>query len=113
MKECIFCQIIDHKIPAKIRYEDEEIIAFDDIKPKAPIHILIVPKDHIESLTQARESDLKILGKLMLTAKKIAQKLKILNQGFKIIINTGKGGGQIVPHLHLHLLGGRTIKWEV
>ncbi len=109
-KECIFCQIAQHKIPAKIRYEDENIIAFDDINPKAKIHILIVPKKHISSVNEASQKDEKLLGKLILVAQKIAKKVGIENSGYKLIINTGKHGGQIIPHLHLHLLGGEPLK---
>lgn len=109
-KECVFCQIVAKKLPAKIRYEDEEVIAFDDINPKAKIHILIVPKEHIVSLAEAEEKHQSLLGKLLWVAKKLAEELKINRSGYKIVINTGKDGGQIIPHLHLHLLGGEKVR---
>ncbi|MCD6194920.1 HIT domain-containing protein [bacterium] len=107
MKECIFCQIGKHKIPAKIRYEDKEIIAFDDINPKAKIHILVVPKKHVASLN---ESDIELIKKLFAAIKTIVKKTNIADSGFKIVINTGKDGGQIIPHLHLHILGEEKVK---
>ncbi|MCD6422069.1 histidine triad nucleotide-binding protein [bacterium] len=109
-KECVFCQIVAKKLPAKIRYEDEEVIAFDDINPKAKIHILIVPKEHIASIAEAEEKHQTLLGKLLWVAKKLAEELKINRSGYKIVINTGKDGGQIIPHLHLHLLGGEKVR---
>jgi histidine triad (HIT) family protein len=106
MPECVFCQIIKRKARAKIEYEDEEVIAFWDIKPAAPIHILIVPKKHIESINEIKKEDQSLIGKLVFVAKKLAQKKEIEKSGFRLIINTGPWSGQIVPHLHVHLLGG-------
>jgi len=107
---CLFCQIIKKEIPAKIVDEDENLISFADINPKAPVHLLIVPKKHIESLNQIKEDDLKLLGKLILKAKELAEKFKIAGSGYKLIFNCGKDGGQVIPHLHLHLLGGKKLE---
>lgn len=108
MNDCVFCQIATKKLPAKIQYEDEEIIAFDDINPKAEVHILIVPKKHIASVKEVEKADIELLGKMISVAKDIAQK-KGLN-GYKLIFNVGREGGQLVDHLHLHLLGGQNLK---
>ena len=109
MTDCIFCKIAQKEIPSKIQYEDEEIVAFDDINPKAAIHILIVPKKHIESVNELTDKDILLAGKLILTAKKIAND-KGLDDGYKIIINVGREGGQLVDHIHLHLLAGQGLK---
>ncbi|MFN3301961.1 MAG: histidine triad nucleotide-binding protein [Patescibacteria group bacterium] len=106
--DCIFCQIVKKEIPAQIVYEDEEIMAFKDIHPKAKIHLLIIPKEHIPSLAKAKEKE--ILGKLLWQAKILAEKFEIDQSGYKIIINTGEDAGQLVFHLHLHLLGGEKIE---
>lgn len=105
MADCIFCKIIKGESPAKFVYQDEQIVAFKSIDPAAPVHILIIPKKHIEKLQDMSDNESDLLGKLILTAKKIAIQEKI-NQGFKIIINCGREGGQEVFHLHVHLLGG-------
>ncbi len=111
MKDCIFCKIVNRKIPAEILFENEWIIAFKDIKPIAPVHILIIPKKHLESvnqLTDDQESE-KIGGHLLLAAKKLAQKEGIDKSGYKLLIRTGKDGGQEISHIHLHLLGGARL----
>jgi len=107
---CIFCQIIKKEIPAQIVYEDEEILAFKDIQPKAKIHLLIIPKKHFVSLNKVRKKDKEILGKLLWQAKLLAKEFKISDSGYKIVINSGKDAGQVVEHLHLHLLGGEELK---
>ncbi len=104
-QNCLFCKIIKKEVPADIVFEDENFIAFKDINPKAEIHLLIVPKKHISSVKEASEEDKDILGGLILTAKKIAEKENI--QGYKLIINVGREGGQVIDHIHLHLLAGR------
>lgn len=104
MIDCIFCKITQKELPAKIQYEDKEIIAFDDIAPKAPIHILIVPKKHIVSINDLNETEAMLAGKMILVAKKIAQEKGL--KGYKLVFNVGREGGQLVDHLHLHLLGG-------
>ena len=106
MKDCIFCKIIEKKIPADIVFEDERVVVFKDIKPKAPIHLLIVPKKHIISVNEIEEKDKEIMGELLLVAKKMAEENKIKDFGYKLAINVGEGAGQEVSHLHIHLLGG-------
>ncbi len=107
--DCVFCKIADKIIPASIRFEDDEMVAFDDINPSAPIHVLIVPKIHISSLVEAEENDQALLGKLVYRAKLLAKELNLADTGYRVSINVGKWGGQVVPHLHLHLLGGAPL----
>ena len=107
--ECIFCRIVAGEIPADVIFQDDEVIAFRDIHPQAPKHILIMPKSHIASVTEATEKQQGLLGKLLLVAKKVAEKENIAAQGYRLTINCGPDGGQLVPHLHLHLLGGRRL----
>jgi len=107
--DCLFCKIANHKIPAKIVYEDEELIAFDDIAPKAPVHILVIPKKHIDSVTDLKEEDAPLAGRLLIKAAEIAKNKGIVDSGFRIIFNTGKHSGQEVDHIHLHLLGGKPL----
>jgi len=106
---CVFCKIINGEMPTNVRYEDEEILAFDDINPKAPFHVLIVPKKHLKNLNHANKGDLELLGHLLLAAKQVAGEAGIQDSGFKIVINNGKESGQLVDHLHLHLLGGKLL----
>ena len=107
MTDCLFCKIIKGEIPTEFLYQDKDIVAFRDIHPKAPVHILIVPKKHIDKLQDISDNDKEVLGQLLLAAKKIAGQEKI-EQGFKVVINCGQKGGQEIFHLHVHLLGG----WE-
>lgn len=106
MNDCIFCKIIAGEIPGKFVYRDEKSAAFYDISPKAPVHVLVVPVTHIESLAQVNDDDKELLGNLMLNIKSVAQKTGIDKTGFKVIANNGEGSGQLVPHLHFHVLGG-------
>jgi len=106
MSDCIFCKIINKEIPADIFYEDQDLIVFKDINPKAPIHYLIVTKQHIESINHLEKENISLIGGMFLTAKKIADKLGLKDKGYKLVFNVGRGGGQIVDHLHLHILGG-------
>jgi histidine triad (HIT) family protein len=108
--ETIFSKILRQEIPADIVYEDERAIAFRDVNPQAPIHILIIPKKPIPRLSEADKTDQDLLGHLLLTVQSIARQLE-LSQGFRVVINNGKDGGQTVDHLHLHLLGGRSLQW--
>ena len=110
---CIFCKIVAREIPAKIVYEDSEILAFSDIHPVAPVHILIIPKEHIESVNDLKDTDKELMGKIILVAKKIAEDLKISVNGYKLLIRTGVDGGQEVSHLHLHLIGGAKLYEEI
>ncbi|GAB5465618.1 MAG: histidine triad nucleotide-binding protein [Candidatus Kapaibacteriales bacterium] len=107
----IFSKIIKKEIPADIVYESKEVLAFRDINPKAPVHILIIPKKKIQSLAHFEEEDQELLGKLMYTAKLIAEKEGLSENGFRIVNNIGDDGGQEVMHFHLHLLGGRKLTW--
>ena len=106
--DCIFCKIISKEIPAKIVFENEDCIAFSDIKPVSPVHILLIPKVHIKNLWETNDGNL--LGKLLLAGKEVAQQNN-LHEGFRTVINTGDNGGQTVYHLHIHILGGRFHKW--
>jgi len=106
---CIFCQIVAGKIPSEILYQDEKVIAFRDINPQAPIHLVIIPKRHIPSLTHLSEEDLPLIGHLVNIANQLAKKEGIAESGYRLVINCGKQGGQLVPHLHMHLLGGRQL----
>ncbi len=111
MSDCIFCRIIRKEIPSKIIYEDDLLIAFHDIAPQAPVHLLIVPKEHIPdnlALTSAHEA---LIGHIFSVANELAQDLGIAGTGFRIVNNCGKNGGQAVAHIHFHLLGGRTMHW--
>ena len=106
---CLFCKIVAGDIPADKVYEDEEILAFRDINPAAPVHILIIPKKHIATMNDATEEDQAVLGKMMLVAKDIAAKEGIAEPGFRLAMNTNPQGGQAIYHIHLHLLGGRQM----
>ena len=109
MSNCIFCKIVRKEIPSEIIYESDEVMAFKDIEPKAPIHILIVPKKHIETVDHLDPKDEKLVGALIYTAQKIARKLNIAENGYRLVFNVKKHGGQIVDHIHLHLLGGQQL----
>jgi histidine triad (HIT) family protein len=107
----VFEKIAAREIPAKIVYEDEDVIAFHDVNPQAPVHVLVVPKRVIPRLAEAKESDQSLLGKLMLTAAKLARELGISESGYRVVLNSGPDAGETVPHLHLHLLGKRSLGW--
>ena len=113
--DCIFCKIVSKEIPTKILFENEDCIAFNDIKPVSPVHILVIPKSHIKNLWEVENGigtlhATSLLGKLLLAAKEVAKQQK-LEEGFRTVINTGDNGGQTVYHLHVHVLGGRFHKW--
>ncbi len=110
MNECLFCSLVEKKLPSDMVFEDSECIAFRDINPKAPVHILIVPKRHIASLAAAKVDDSALLGRLLYRAKLIAEQEGIDASGYKVIVNTGRHGGQVVDHLHLHVLGGQPVQ---
>ncbi len=111
MKECIFCKIANKEIPSKIVYEDDKIIAFEDISPVAPIHILFIPKEHIESLNEIDEADKEFIGDMLFTIKEVAKELGIADEGYRIVNNCGELGGQTVHHMHFHLIAGRQLQW--
>ena len=107
----IFEKIARREIPAKIVFEDDDVIAFHDVNPQAPVHVLVVPKQRIPRLAEAAESDSELLGKLLLAAREIAARLGISESGYRIVINNGPDAGESVPHLHVHLLGKRNLAW--
>ncbi len=109
MEKCVFCDIAAGKIPSDIIYQDEDFLAFRDIHPLAPVHIVIIPKAHISSLAEVGERQEGLMGRLVLLAVKLAEKEGIAEKGYRLVINCGSEGGQIIPHLHLHLLGGRKL----
>jgi histidine triad (HIT) family protein len=109
---CIFCSIIERKAPAKIVYEDETVIAFQTINPVAPVHLLIVPKRHIESVNTLLPQDEETMGHLFTAAQKIAIQAGIAQAGYRLVTNTGPDGGQSVYHIHMHLLGGRHLPFR-
>lgn len=115
MLSCIFCKIIKGEIPGKFVYRDDDFVAFHDINPKAPVHILVVPVRHIESLIDVKSDDKELLGELILKVHDIAQKLEIAKSGYKLVVNNGEASGQLVFHLHVHLLGGwkKKVNWQV
>lgn len=106
--DCIFCKIVQKQIPADIIYENEKVVAFKNIKPNAPVHLLIIPKKHIESVDTVKEEDKELIGELFIAVQKAADLAKIRERGYKLAVNVKEGGGQEIFHLHLHLLGG----WE-
>lgn len=106
MNDCVFCKIIKGEMPSTKVFEDEEMVAFKDINPMAPVHVLIVPKIHFSSLVDATDEKQALLGKLLLKARDLAKELDVADAGYKLVINNGKDSGQIVFHLHVHLLGG-------
>jgi len=111
MGECIFCKIVNRQIPSEIVYEDEHVCAFKDINPTAPVHILVVPKQHIESLNHVDDSHKELIGHVFVVAKELSDKFGVKEKGFRVVVNCGEDGGQTVNHLHFHLLGGRKFSW--
>jgi histidine triad (HIT) family protein len=110
MNDCLFCKIVRGEIPSKKIYEDEHTFAFEDIDPKAPTHVLVIPKKHLSGLKEATAADAEIIGRCHLTAAKIAKDRKI-EDGYRTVLNVGPKSGQSVFHLHVHLLGGRDLRW--
>jgi len=108
---CIFCKVVEKTIPAKILFEDEHLLAFHDINPVAPVHVLIIPKKHIKGLGEATLEDAALLGKLLSAAQRVAEETGILQSGFRTVINHGVHGGQSVFHLHVHVIGARAMAW--
>jgi len=111
MNECLFCKMVSGVIPCDKVHENENVLAFRDIDPKAPTHILIIPKKHITTLNEINENDQDLLGELLLTAKKIAKDEGIDTSGYRTVFNCNSDGGQTVFHIHMHLLGGRPMGW--
>ena len=111
MSDCIFCKIVSKEIPSSIVYEDEKVVAFNDINPVAPVHVLIIPKQHISSVLNITKENSDIISHIFLVANKIAKKLDIEEKGFRIVNNCGEDGGQTVEHVHFHILAGRSLQW--
>lgn len=111
MADCLFCKVINREIPGSIVYEDDHVLAFNDINPQAPTHVLIVPKRHIESLNALQPDDDQVIGELVRRAAALAKERGISAGGFRIVFNTNRDAGQTVFHIHLHLLGGRSMHW--
>ena len=107
-KDCIFCKIVNGEIPTEFLYEDDNLLVFKDINPHAPVHILIVPKKHIRSINDLTENDREIISRMIMVGKDIAKQESVHSSGYKLLFNVEKGGGQVIFHLHLHLIGG----WE-
>lgn len=111
MCDCLFCKIISGEIPSDKVYEDDSVYAFNDIAPEAPVHVLIVPKEHISSANEITEENAQVVSKIFMAAKNIAHEKNIAKDGYRIVNNCGENGGQTVKHLHFHLLGGRGLAW--
>ncbi len=111
MADCLFCQIVAGTTPTKKIYEDEQVLAFDDINPQAPVHVLVIPTRHVVSLDDTQDSDAALLGQLMVVCAKIARERGLDVSGYRVVANTGREAGQTVFHLHLHVLGGRSFAW--
>lgn len=111
MSDCIFCKIIDKEIPSKVVYEDDKILAFHDLNPQAPQHVLIIPKVHFSSLNEMTEEHSEIMAHMTLKLKDIASQLGVAEDGYRVVCNCGDQAGQEVKHLHYHLLGGRNLQW--
>jgi histidine triad (HIT) family protein len=107
--DCIFCRIAKKEIPAKIVYEDKDVLAFDDIEPKAKVHVVIIPKKHISSVVDLKSEDRELVAQIFMAVRKIAEGKGILETGFRILLNYGKDAGQTIDHLHFHLLGGEKL----
>jgi len=111
--DCIFCDITAGKIPSDIIYQDEEVIAFRDINPQSPVHLLVIPRKHITSLVQLTKKEKPLMGHMVTVANQLAKDEGIAESGYRLVINCGRQGGQLVPHLHLHVLGGRQLSGQL
>ena len=108
---CLFCRIVRGEVAAKVAFEDDQLIAFHDINPQAPVHVLVIPRRHIASIAVMADSDAEIVGALFVAARTLAVQLGVATSGYRLVINTGANAGQTVDHIHLHILGGRHMKW--
>lgn len=111
MSECLFCRIAAGEIPANLVYADEHVVAFRDLRPEAPSHVLIVPRQHVASLAEAGAGEGELLGRVLLAAGEVARREGVADSGYRLVLNTGPDAGQVVMHLHFHLLGGRGLGW--
>lgn len=108
---CLFCNIVERKIPADIVFENEHVLAFRDIRPVAPVHVLVIPKVHVERVHEATKDHGAVLGELFLGAREVAEKLGLGEKGYRLVVNNGEDAGQTVFHVHMHVLGGRALSW--
>jgi histidine triad (HIT) family protein len=108
---CLFCRIVNGSIPARLAHQDDQTLAFHDIDPRAPVHVLIIPRKHIAAVDQLREGDAEIMGQLFMVARRLARELGVADSGYRMVVNNGRDAGQSVDHIHMHLLGGRPLKW--
>lgn len=111
MSDCIFCKIINNEIPCEKVYEDDKVLSFKDISPAAPVHILIIPKQHISSVNEMSEEHKELIGHIFLVAKMLAKQLGVSENGYRVVTNCGEQAGQSVKHVHFHMLGGRNLNW--
>jgi histidine triad (HIT) family protein len=111
MADCLFCSLIEGRIKGEIVYQDDVVLAFKDIRPVAPVHVLIVPRKHIESVSSLQSEDLPLIGAIFMAAAKLAKDFGIEESGYRVVVNNGPDAGQSVFHLHYHLLGGRPMRW--
>jgi len=111
MDHCIFCRIIERRAPGRIVHEDESIVAIEDANPQAPVHLLVMPREHLSSLKEATSEHVSMLGKLLTVAARLARERQLESKGYRTVINTGSFAGQSVAHLHVHVLGGRVFRW--
>ena len=109
--DCVFCQVFEKKLPGKIEYEDDDLAVIWDIKPQAPTHLLVIPKEHIAGISEVADEDSGLLCKMMLIAREMAKNLHLEEQGFRLVLNEGRDAGQSIFHLHMHLLSGRRLMW--
>ena len=110
--DCVFCKIASGEIPSKILYRDEDVVVFPDIHPVTPVHLLVIPVKHITSLVEMTDADAPLLGKMARAASRVAQEQGLAEKGYRLTINSGAEAGQLVPHLHIHLMGGRQLHWD-
>ncbi|HLS88159.1 MAG TPA: histidine triad nucleotide-binding protein [Sphingobacteriaceae bacterium] len=111
MADCIFCDIVRGRVPAEVVYEDDLVMAFHDINPQAPVHVLIIPKEHVAGVLDLSDDHEAVAGRIQTAAAKIARQLDVADRGFRLVANCGSDGGQTVFHLHYHLLAGRALRW--
>ncbi len=111
--DCIFCKIAAGEVPSDVVYRDEQLVAFRDINPQAPVHILVVPVAHVTYLSEFTDEQASLLGRMVLVANQLARREGIAEKGYRVVINCGQQGGQLVPHVHLHLLGGRSLSGQL
>jgi len=109
--DCLFCRIVRRELPANILFENERLLAFEDIRPKAPVHVLVIPKDHFASLNEAPDGAEALLGEILLRARDLARQKGVGESGYRVVLNTARDSGQEVFHIHFHILGGRRLTW--